>query len=300
MSYIGIDIGGTKIAAVRCDASGNILDQATSPCPAKDGGSAMMATVSGLIRALEGGQIDAIGVGAAGVIAQGTVLAASASFSDWAGVRIEQTLADEFGLPVAAMNDVNAFLAGELRWGAAQGDSDVFGLTLGTGVGGAVVLNGKIWVGARGMAGEIGHTPGYGDRRCTCGEIGHLETRAAGRALEREYERLSGESITARSVAQRARAGDQHALAVFTDAAAALGQAVVTVANLFDILHVVVGGGVRQAWDLLGPGVAEWLHQVPSISGQVVQVSPSVLGSHGVALGAAAAAMNATRGTGDR
>ncbi|MCG6568625.1 ROK family protein [Tessaracoccus sp. ZS01] len=289
--YIGVDIGGTKIAVVRCNADGEVLSSTTVPAPAQAGGDAMIAAVKHGIESLGDEPIAAIGVGAAGVISGGTVVAASDTFVDWVGVAIDRRLRDRFRVPVYALNDVNAFLAGELTWGVGRGESDLFGLTLGTGVGGAVALNGRVWVGRGGMAGEIGHTPGYGDLLCTCGQSGHLETRASGRAIEAAFLALTGRATPGTEIADRARVGDPSALAVYDGAAQAVAQAAVTAANLFDLLHVVVGGGVRQAWDVLSRPLEQWLARLPSVSGVTVRVSPSSLGKHGVALGAAAAAM---------
>lgn len=287
--FIGADIGGTKIAVVRCRPDGTVLTSAKLPAPA--GGGAMLAAVREAIRGLGDGPIDAIGVGAAGVISDGRVMAASDTFVDWVGVAIGEALGAHFDVPVHVLNDVNAFLAGELVWGVGRGETDLFGLTLGTGVGGAVALDGRVRIGRHGMAGEIGHTPGYGDLPCTCGQSGHLETRASGRAIEAAHRRAGGSPIPAAAVADLARQGDPVALQVFREAGEAVAQAAVTAANLFDLLHVVVGGGVREAWDVLAPPLEDWLARVPSVSGATVRVSPSSLGEFGVALGAAAAAI---------
>lgn len=289
--YLGVDIGGTKITVVRCDEVGRVLRAHTVPAPAQHGGDAMLAAVERAAAELGGGPVAAVGVGAAGVIADGTVVAASETFVDWIGVDLERRLSEALHVPVHALNDVNAFLSGELTWGVGRGESDLFGLTLGTGVGGAVALGGHVWVGSHGMAGEIGHTPGYGSLPCTCGQSGHLETVASGRAIERAYRHRTGRQVSGAEVARLAHAGDRDAQVVFGDAGEAVAQAAVTAANLFDLLHVVVGGGVRQAWDVLAPPMEHWLARVPSVSGATVRVSPSSLGEHGVALGAAAAAM---------
>jgi glucokinase len=130
-------------------------------------------------------RLEAVGVGAAGVIDRrdGSILAASDSFRDWAGYPLAHDLRAAFGVPVAVENDVNAFVEGERRFGAMRELDDVLGITLGTGVGGALVLAGELYTGPHGAAGEIGHMPGFGDRRCSCGRTGHLETLASGRSI---------------------------------------------------------------------------------------------------------------------
>ncbi|MDO5678174.1 MAG: ROK family protein, partial [Propionibacteriaceae bacterium] len=203
--FIGVDIGGTKISVVRCAADGTVLQATTSPAPAKAGGGAMLRAVERAVSQVGSAPFSAIGVGAAGVIHDGRVVAASESFVDWVGTAIDLRLQEAFAVPVHVLNDVNAFLAGELAWGVGRGESDLFGLTLGTGVGGAVALDGRVWVGAHGMAGEIGHTPGYSDLSCTCGQVGHLETRASGRAIESAYAVRTGERCSSPQIADRAR-----------------------------------------------------------------------------------------------
>ena len=218
--------------------------------------------------------------------------AASESFTDWVGFAIGPELADALAVPVAAENDVNAFLHGELRWGAVAGADHALGVMLGTGVGGAIALDGRIFGGPRGAAGEIGHTPGYSDLTCTCGQVGHLETLASGRSIEARYaERTGGTgTATAAEIAERARAGEPDARGVFDAAGHALGLAIASAATLLDVGDVVVGGGVRRAWDVLEPALRATIAENEPVSGYPLTVHPSVLGDRAVALGAAALA----------
>ncbi|GAA2462417.1 ROK family protein [Agromyces soli] len=296
----GIDIGGTKISAVLTDDGGRRLAFDHVPAPAAAGGPAMADAAAALVRRLEaeaGVAVGLAGVGAAGVIDQrtGTVVAASATFADWAGFPLGSALADRLGVPVAVDNDVNAFLVGELRWGAARGQADVLGVMLGTGVGGAIALDGRLFAGHRGAAGEIGHTPGYSELVCTCGRVGHLETLASGRSIEARYaERTGAAAPTVRGseIADRARAGEPDALAVFDAAGRAVGLAASSAASMFDLSFVVVGGGVRAAWDLLEPAVRAGIDGNPPVSGFPLEVRPAELGADGVVLGAAALAFS--------
>lgn len=293
----GIDIGGTKIAALLVDQAGLVLASGTVAAPARAGGAAMSAAAAGLVQDLQrssGRAISAAGVGAAGVIdpETGTVTAASASFTDWVGFPLATDLGSLLGVEVAVDNDVNAFLHGELKYGALAGSNDAVGIMLGTGVGGAVAVDGRIFTGLRGAAGEIGHTPGYSEIICTCGQRGHLETLASGRSIGLRYGERSGGAATlsAVDVAERARGGDQHAIATFEAAGHAIAIAIATAVNLLDVQDVVVGGGVRGAWDLLEPAIARTLHENQPVSGYPLVVVPSALGGHSVALGAAALA----------
>lgn len=292
----GLDIGGTKISAVLCDRSGTVLADGVVPAPAREGGPAMTAAAAALVRSLEQGSglvAVAAGVGAAGVIdqASGTVRAASESFTDWVGYAIGPELSNALGVPVAAENDVNAFLMGELRWGSVAGSAHAIGITLGTGVGGAVAIDGRILSGPHGAAGEIGHTPGYSDLVCTCGQVGHLETLASGRSIEARYaERVGADGTSGVEIAELARAGDADATAVFDAAGHALALAIATAVNLFDVVEVVVGGGVREAWDVLEPSLSATLAENGPVSGLALAVHPARLGGRAVALGAAALA----------
>jgi glucokinase len=241
-----------------------------------------------------GAAIAAAGVGAAGVIdpETGTVTAASESFTDWVGFPLAGDLGARLGVRVAVDNDVNAFLHGEMSYGAVAGSSDAIGIMLGTGVGGAIAIGGDVFVGPRGAAGEIGHTPGYSEIVCTCGQRGHLETLASGRSIGARYSERSGGIVTdsALFVAEKARAGDPAAIATFDAAGEAIGMAIATAVNLLDVQDVVIGGGVRGAWDLLEPALTATMLENQPVSGYPLVVVPSALGGHSVALGAAALA----------
>lgn len=291
----GIDIGGTKISAVLTDAHGALLAKGVVPAPASEGGPAMADAAADLVLRLcdaLGASLAGAGVGAAGVIDQdrGVVVAASATFTDWSGFRLADELVARLDVPVWIENDVNAFLLGELRWGAARGASDVLGIMLGTGVGGAIALHGALHHGAHGAAGEIGHTPGFSALRCTCGQTGHLETLASGTSIARRYREATGIAATTPEIADRARAGEASARAVFDDAARATALAASTTASLLDLDLVVVGGGVHAAWDLLEPGIAETLRSDGPVSGIPLRVVPAEISADAVARGAAALA----------
>ena len=290
----GVDIGGTKVTAVLAGADGVILASGTTA--SGQGGQALIEAAAGLIARLEsesGLRAVSVGAGAAGVIdpRTGEVLAASGNFPDWEGRRPAEAIAERIGRPVRLMNDVNAFLCGEARWGALRGVRDGLAIMLGTGVGGALLIGGQPHQGPRGGAGEIGHTPGYSSHRCTCGGVGHLETLAAGRALGQRYSELTGQpGTTGADVAAAARTGDAAAVKVFTDAARGLAQGIVVATTLLDLTDVVVGGGVAGAWDVLGPLVAAALAADPPVTAPVPGVHRATLASP--ALGAAALALD--------
>ncbi|MEU4388945.1 ROK family protein [Promicromonospora sp. NPDC023805] len=293
----GVDIGGTKIRAAVVAPGGAVLASATAPTPS--GGEAMLDVAADLVaRAVASAEVPvaAVGVGAAGVVDPGTgeVLAASDSFTGWVGTNLRDGFGSRTGLRVVAANDVDSFLVGEATWGAVRGVRSAAGIALGTGVGGALWLDGALYRGA-GAAGEIGHMPGFGDARCTCGQRGHLETLASGRSVARRYAELGGgpdggAEVGASEVEARALAGDEVAVQVLADVGHAVGSAVLMLAALLDVGHVVVGGGLARAWDLLEPALLARLRDEPPVSGHTIEVRSAVLGGDATVVGAAALA----------
>jgi glucokinase len=291
----GVDIGGTTTQVILCARDLTILDRVEAATPAAAGGAAMVDTaLAGVRRLLERtpARLLAVGVGAAGVVdaEAGRILVASDSFRDWAGFEVTAAVERALGVPAFLDNDVNAFLRGEAAAGAVAGVPDVLGMTLGTGVGGALWLGGGLYDGPHGAAGEIGHVPGFGERPCTCGGRGHLETVASGRAIEARYGERTGREVSARVVAEAALAGDADARAVYDAAGAGVARALLITAGLLDVTTFVVGGGVSRSWSLLEPSVRRALAAEPPVSGRALRVLPAGLGGDAVAVGAAARA----------
>lgn len=289
----GIDVGGTNTKVVLTDADLVVVDRVDLPTPAHEGGAAIVGSALDAVAGLLGrhdAELVGVGVGAAGVVdaASGTVLVTANSFTGWAGYRVTEAITAAVGVPATLDNDVNAFLLGEVATGAVEGETDVLGMTLGTGVGGALVLGGALFAGPRGAAGEIGHVPGFGDAPCTCGQSGHLETVAGARGIADRYAERSGHRSSAREVADAARAGDADAVEVFRTAGWGVARAALLAAGILDVTTVVVGGGIARSWDLLGPAVSAAIAAEPPVSGATVRFAHSSLGADAVALGAAA------------
>jgi glucokinase len=296
MPWIGLDIGGTTTNAVRCDDDLVVRATASAPTPARSGATAMLGRAAELVsRLAAGAPVDGLGVAAAGVLdpRSGRIVRVSDSFQGWEGTPVAAALGDLVGLPAVADNDVNCFLVGEVAAGVLRGVDDAVGITLGTGVGGALWSGGRILHGRDGGAGELGHQPGYGDELCSCGRRGHLETLASGRSLVRRYRERGGTAESAVDVAAAARSGDERARGVFAEAARGVGTAIVQVTGLLAADRVVVGGGVAGAWDLLAPGVHEVIDRFPPLHGPPPDVRITALGDAAVAIGAAALARQA-------
>lgn len=295
----GVDIGGTTTKAVVVGDGSRVLARASVPTPAAAGGAAMVAAAADVLaeaNRLAGTACSAVGVGAAGVVdaVRGEIVVASDSFTGWSGFPVVARLEEALGVPVALANDVNAFLVGEVAGGAVRGARDALGIMLGTGVGGALWLGGRLWEGPTGGAGEIGHVPGFGDAPCTCGGRGHLETIASGRAIAARYQAAAGDPgdgvADAAQVAARAHQGDPVAAEVFAAAGRGIARAASMTAGILDVSVVVVGGGVTGAWPLIEPAVASALVEDPPITARPLTIVRSALGADAVALGAASAA----------
>ncbi|MFF0011857.1 ROK family protein [Streptomyces sp. NPDC005374] len=289
-AVVGVDIGGTTTQVALCAQDLTVVDRLEVRTPASAGGAAMVGAALDAVRLLlgrTGARLLGVGVGAAGVVdaRAGRVLVASDSFRGWAGFAVTAAFEEALGVPAFLDNDVNAFLRGEATAGAVAGEPHVLGMTLGTGVGGALWLDGALYDGPHGAAGEIGHVPGFGELPCTCGGRGHLETLASGRAIAARYGERTGREVSAREVAE---SSDPVALGVYEDAGAAVARALLVTAGLLDVTTVVIGGGVSRSWQLLAPAVRRALTAEPPVSGHPVRVLPALLGGDAVAVGAAA------------
>lgn len=293
---IGVDLGGTKTAVALVSSDGVLGEVVTAPTPAAEGGEAVLDVVANLVRQVLTDDVVGIGIGTAGVVdaTTGMVISSTDTFRDWVGTDVPAGLRARLGWGperrVAVLNDVDAHAVGEFHHGAAREVESLLMVAVGTGVGGALVLDGQLRTGARSVAGEIGHipTPGADNLRCPCGRLGHLEAIAAGPAIERQYAALGGGEASGREVMERAAHHDDDALDVVKRAAVALGKAIAGVVTTLDPAAVVIGGGVAEA------GPVWWLPLRETIRNEVVSVLADVpvlkaqLGNSAALVGAAA------------
>lgn len=250
---LGIDIGGTKIAAAFVDRGGSLLSPVyRSPTNAQLGGQHVLSNLTVLaVRALAERPlpVQSVGVATAGVVdRQGVIQSATGIIPGWGGVRVAQHLEKALSLPTTALNDVHAAAIGELHCGIGCDVDDFLFAAVGTGIGGARVLNGKLVLGRTATAGSIGHVTvsDLPSRLCSCGQLNHVEAYASGPAIENDYCEQAGSRLTLRQIASRAEAGDLLARRLIAEAGAALGAALATAANLVDPAAIVLGGGVVQ------------------------------------------------------
>jgi len=295
---LGIDIGGTKIAAALVSAEGQIAARQRVGTPVGQGADAILHAAVDLSKRLlatvpPGDEVVAIGVGAAGHIdhTRGRVVYAADTLPNWGGAEVGTALKQAFGLPVVVDNDVNAMALGEYHFGAGRQFPNGLYVTVGTGVGGALILGGEIWRGTNWAAGELGHLVlDYdGARRCSCGAHGHLEAYTAGPALAARYKALAGgmEPIDLRTVAALAHEGDTVAQQVIAEGARMLGTGLSGLLNVLDVNALIVGGGVAELGERWWMPLEAALRANPLPGPRRVALRRAELGTGAVVVGAA-------------
>ncbi|MER5846708.1 ROK family protein [Streptomyces sp. NPDC002012] len=295
-AVIGLDLGGTKIAAALFGADGAVLARHTRPTPAQDGATAVLDALAEAAAAVDPERLaTALGIAAAGVVdpRTGMVTSATDSIRGWAGTALGAGLADRSGYPVACDNDVRATAGPELAAQTADGSGhgSLLFVAVGTGVGGAIAVDGRMLHGAAGIAGHLGHLPSpeAAGMPCTCGATGHLEVIASGPGIAAHYERLTGAPVDRlETVAARAARGEAAAVRVITTGAAATGHVLGGLANALGPDRVVVGGGVPRIGPLYGKALtaAFTAELMPPLRGLVPEAPR--FGADAAVLGAAA------------
>lgn len=294
---IGIDLGGTRIKAGLVDA-GEVRAEAIAPVGSREPEAILDALVE-LVAGLDRGGRLPVGIAAAGVIDQSAgVVRESPNFPSWRDFALGSRLAARTARAVRLENDANAVIFGETRHGVARGVANVIGYTLGTGVGGGLVLGGEIYRGERGMAAELGHVTLVPEGRpCGCGNRGCLERYVGQVGLIQTLGELGppladllhpDPSDAPRRLARLADDGDPRARAVFTDVGRALGQAAAALLHTLDITTFVLAGGVAGAFDHIAPAMHAELYARSFRSMSVgVRILHGTLGPHAGILGAA-------------
>ena len=309
---VGIDVGGTKIAGYRISGTGEILAHAEVPSPADDA-DALVASIVGIARGLASEQVRCVGVGAAGMVDRTGTIRFAPNLA-WRELDLRTKVANAVALPAHVDNDGNVAAWGEFRIGAGRDVDHMLLVALGTGIGGGIVVDGRLLRGAHGFAGEIGHIIVEPDGPvCGCGNRGCWEQVASGTAIQRagrqaarEHPRsmlaaLGGddaESITGHDVTRAAREGDGVARAVLARIGRRLGEGLAGLVNVLDPQVVVVGGGAVAAGDLLlAPARAAFRDAVeaPEHRSQVPPIVPAALGTDAGGVGAGLLALEELR-----
>lgn len=319
MRYIvGIDLGGTNIVVGTIAEDGSeLLGLVSEPTLPEQGGDAVIARIVKLARAsmaaARGREIVGVGIGSPGPLDTKTGIVILTPNLGWVNMPLRDRVQDGLDLPTVLDNDANCAIYGEWWRGAAQGVDHVVGLTIGTGIGGGIILGGEIYHGASDVAGEIGHmTIDANGRLCKCGNQGCLEAYASGPAIAaRAVEGIESGAktalpqyvagdlsrITAQVVYEAAHDGDPYALEVVRETAKLLGAGVSSIVNIFNPEVVVICGGVTLAGDkLFGPLTSEVHRRAFKPAWEVCRILPGTLTGTAGVYGAAAVFMKRTWG----
>ncbi|MBA2340024.1 MAG: ROK family protein [Pyrinomonadaceae bacterium] len=306
-NYIGVDLSAQTLRVALVAGDGQVLERRETVL---DGEIVSRQTAS-IVQELRdhAASIEAIGIGIPGLVNPQThevVISSGMPSAEHGNLQVE--LSNLTGLPVALENDANAAAYGEYITGTGRGSRNMFYVTLGQGIGGAIILGGKLWLGASGFAGEFGHiTIDPDGAECVCGNTGCLETVAsAPNIVRRTHERLfrdgtsslsklsMNRDFTAADIAREARNGDDFALLMIERTGRYIGTAVASVINLLNIERIVLGGGVMEAGDLiLDPIIREAGRRSFQPCFEATQIVAAGLGADAVAIGAAMLARDA-------
>ncbi|HEY3688470.1 MAG TPA: ROK family glucokinase [Streptosporangiaceae bacterium] len=266
---IGVDVGGTKVAAAVVDDQGAIIEKSKRPTPSTDAEKTAAAIAEAVDELTAKHQVEAVGLGAAGFVDETRSVMLFSPNLAWRNEPLKQKVEDRVGLPVVVENDANAMAWGEARFGAGRDADHLLCITLGTGIGGGVIIDGELYRGRWGIGGEWGHLRVVPDgHRCGCGNRGCWEQYASGNALVREARDLARvspamagrllelgegtpEGITGPEVTQAAREGDAAALECFRIIGTWLGQGIADLAAVLDPGLFIIGGGLSDSGDLL-------------------------------------------------
>ena len=312
---IGIDLGGTNVRYGLVTPDGSISLRRSHITEVARGRDYVIGTIVETVRALvlrsqeTGVEVRGVGIGTPGGILRGEgVVTASPNFHDWKDVPLGSVVREGTGLRTWIENDANAVALGESRLGAGRDVASLVCLTLGTGVGGGIILDGRIWHGFLGMAGEIGHITIYPEGEpCRCGNRGCLEVYTSASGLMRFAVDEPGESMRSdirdvfgpadtapKRIYEKAKDGDEVCLRAFDAFGRVLGIGVAGVINILNVEMVCIAGGLSRAWDLFSPSMfREVVKRVYTRAGRETRLVPAVLGDDARILGAASAAMQA-------
>jgi len=308
---IGVDLGGTKILAGVVDSTGEVRSRAKRKTRADRGVSAVIERIAATARKaaekadVDMDQVGRVGIGAPGALDTSTGVVAEAPNLDWKDVPLRDHLEKELGIPVVLENDVNAGTWGEYRLGAGVGVKHLVGVFVGTGIGGGLVLDGRLYRGSHGKAGEIGHIKIASEGpKCGCGQVGCFESLAGRLAIQRMYREAAdkGKSssvlravegnvakIRSGAIAEGYTSGDKVTRKIMDDVAPRLAEGIAGAVALLNPEMVILGGGLIEAMPdeyfeklLIAIGKRTF---APSLEG--LQVKPAMLGDDAVLLGAA-------------
>ncbi len=314
---IGIDVGGTNLRGALVSADGKIINRRKTASDADRGIEAVIENLVKLIRNVSGGEhVSAVGFGIPGIIDfKEGIITQAPNICSVNNYPIRNNLRARLGdtIKVIVENDANCAAVGEWWMGAGKDAGSIVMITLGTGVGGGIVLDGKLWRGADGFGGEVGHMTIYPDgARCNCGNYGCLESYSSATAVRRMVREALAEKDSKTSlrdlirdeeperipeaVMKAALDGDGAALGIWEQFGAALGIGMASLVNILNVEIIVIGGGVSAAWEMfIGKALAELKRRALRAPAERVKVMKNVLGDDSGIIGASYLALNSGR-----
>lgn len=304
--YIGVDLGGTTVKVGVCDSEGKLVHKYEDVTGVEEGTTAIVDNIAKYVRivvdqaGLQWDQIEGIGAGIPGFMdIEGGIVKLSPNLG-FKNAPIKAMLEERLGKPIAINNDANVAALGEVWAGAGKGHRNVVCYTLGTGVGGGIIIDGKIYQGS-GMAGELGHiaiVPDLEAIQCNCGQRGCLETVSSATGIIRMAKDAIArgdrtpfamlDDITAKDVFDAAKQGDDASLRIIQRAAHYLAKSMALVSVVLNPQRFIVGGGVSRAGDILFDAIKEQYHELaPQVVQEGVDIVPATLGNDAGMIGAA-------------
>ena len=304
---IGIDVGGTNVKIALVDENGNIAYSNTVPTHAEMGLNYTIENIKQAIRDLitesRVENLEGIGFDFPGQIDyKNGIVKLAPNIPGWVDIPIAKIIEEEFHVPVKIDNDVHCAALGELKYGAGQGCENFICMTVGTGIGSGIVLDGKLIRGATNVAGELGHIKlvMHEGELCGCGDYGCLEAYASGPSIVKmaqDYimagkstkykEMAAGGEITPYIVSEAAKQGDPVAQRIFTKTGEYIGFGLVSVINLLNPEKVIIGGGVAGAGDILFDPIRKVIKErAMKVAGSAVEIVPAKLGNNAGVIGA--------------
>ncbi|MFO1519722.1 MAG: ROK family protein [bacterium] len=302
---IGVDLGGTDLKCGAVNATGRVMHSQRFPSDSKKGKQAVVRRLLSAIAAEEawakesGYQVVGVGLGVPGILSHATgIVHRSPHFPDWKDFALRSLLKKRLRFPFVLDNDANMAALGEGWRGRGKGRRNFILLTLGTGIGGGIVLDGNIFHGDSGFAGELGHLViERNGRPCNCGGRGCLEMYASATGIQYDLRSPSlrrrgpGGGQTAESLYHLALRGNKTAKKIFENFGQALGAGVASLANILDVEHFILGGGLSAAWKAFAPSVKKAIaqHTYPTTA-KKIRLERAQLGNQAGLIGAARAA----------
>lgn len=298
MNYtIGVDIGGTKVALAIVDTEGKILEQTKISTDLTISPRAMIDRISQEVKrllelsAVAREEVVGIGIGAPGPLdSKNGMITCPPNLPSWTDIPIVKWLQETWDMPIVLENDANAAVLAEKWLGAAQDNENFIYMTVSTGIGSGIFVDGKLLHGQKGNAGDIGHTvvdPSFG--KCTCGQYGCLESIASGTAIAKRGSEIVGKELSTKAVFALYEEGHKEIVELIDKIFRVLGVACVSLINTFDPEKIVIGGGVSKVGDLLFNPIRAYVGDFAlNPTGRQTEIVPAKLDQEAGVVGAAA------------